>query len=83
MRSCEILKAIAQVDDCAACRSLRSLAMSASLGLWWVQVAASFHESCRLRRNCRVHSFLGLEFDVELAQHTAVDVLPSGDAETE
>ena len=24
----------------------------------------------------------GLEFDVELAQHTAVDVLPSGDAET-
>ena len=25
----------------------------------------------------------GLEFDVELAQHTAVDVLPSGDAETE
>ena len=25
----------------------------------------------------------GLEFDVELAQHTAVDVLPSGDAEAE
>ena len=24
----------------------------------------------------------GLEFDAELAQHTAVDVLPSGDAET-
>ena len=24
----------------------------------------------------------GLEFDVKLAQHTAVDVLPSGDAET-
>ena len=25
----------------------------------------------------------GLEFDVQLAQHTAVDVLPSVDAETE
>ena len=25
----------------------------------------------------------GLEFDVELMQHTAVDVLPRGDAETE
>ena len=25
----------------------------------------------------------GLEFDVELAQHTAVDVLPSGDAEAQ
>ena len=25
----------------------------------------------------------GLEFDVKLAQHTAVDVLPSGDAEAE
>ena len=24
----------------------------------------------------------GLEFDVELMQHTAVDVLPRGDAET-
>ena len=24
----------------------------------------------------------GLEFDVKLAQHTAVDVLPSGDVET-
>ena len=50
--------------------------MSASFGLWRVQVAASFHGSCRLRRNCRVHSFLG-------SQHTAVDVQPSGDAETE
>ena len=27
-------------------------------------------------------SYAGLEFDAELAQHTAVDVLPSGDAET-
>ena len=28
-------------------------------------------------------SSAGLEFDVDLAQHTAVDVLPSGDAEAE
>ena len=42
-----------------SCKKLRSLALSASLGLWWVQVAASFHESCRLRRNCRVLCLVG------------------------
>ena len=44
--------------------------MSATLGLWRLQVTANFHDSCKL------------EFDVMLAQHTAVDVLPCGDAET-
>ena len=62
-----------------SCRSLRSLAMSASLGLLRVQVAASFQAAQKLPRP----SSAELEFDVELAQHTAVDVLPSGDAEAQ
>ena len=39
-------------------------------------IAASCEETARPMSG-------GLEFDVELAQHTAVDVLPSGDAEAE
>ena len=39
-------------------------------------IAASCEETARPMSD-------GLEFDVKLAQHTAVDVLPSGDAETE
>ena len=38
-------------------------------------IAASCEETARPMSG-------GLEFDVNLAQHTAVDVLPSGDAET-
>ena len=56
-----------------SCKSLRSLAMSASLGLRRVQVAASFHDSCKLRRKLPRPFPFGAEFDVELAQHTAVD----------
>ena len=38
-------------------------------------IAASCEETARPMSG-------GLDFDVKLAQHTAVDVLPSGDAET-
>ena len=54
MRSCEIPKR-SHRQMTRSCKRLRSLAMSASLGLWRVQDAASFHDSCRLCTNCRVH----------------------------
>ena len=47
-----------------------------------MQVAASFHDGCGLRRNFRALT-AGLEFDVKLKQYTAVDWLSSVDAETE
>ena len=58
MRSCEILKRSHRYMT-RSCRSLRCVAMSTSLGPWRVQVTTSFHETCRLRRNCRVHRLLG------------------------
>ena len=57
MRSCEIPKR-SHRQMTRSCRSLRSLAVSA-LGLCRVQVAANFHDSCRLCRNCRVHCLVG------------------------
>ena len=53
-------------------RTDRRRAAARVCGLWRVCVTVNFHDTCKLRGNCRVH-----------LSHTAVDVLPSVDAETE
>ena len=76
-------EAIAQVDDA----QLQEGAFSGNVSLTRPTAGARRRRASMIAAGCaetaRVHSFSGLEFDVELAQHTAVDVLPSGDAETE
>ena len=82
MRSCENSEAIAQVDDAQLQKFTLSLCQprSACGGCESPRVSMRAAGS---EETAASNPFFGLEFDVELAQHTAVDVLPSGDAEAE
>ena len=72
MRSCEIPKRSHRWMT-RSCRSLRTMAMSASLGLWRVQVAASFHETC-----CQVETLrLSLAATGGLPRRSALGAPPS------
>ena len=75
MRSCEIPKR-AHRWMTHSCKSFRSLAMSASLAS-----RRELPQELQAPKKLPRPFLFGLEFDAELAQHTAVDMLPSGDAE--
>ena len=75
-------EAIAQVDDA----QLQKFTLSCNVSLARPVAGVSRRElpwELQAAQKLPRPSSAGLEFDVELAQHTAVDVLPSGDAEAE